>query len=104
MKNYKILIWSAINSLAAALYVFAVSWVMFNGERLFGNMKGFFGPAALLLLFVFSATVEGVLVCGRPVYLYLGGKKEEAVKLFVYTVAFFGIITAGVLVFLALMK
>jgi len=88
MQKYKLFLWSVINSLATFLYILGVAWLMFNGERLFGNAehKSFLMPAALLLLFVLSATIVGALVLGRPVYLYLGGQKSEAVKLLIYTV------------------
>ncbi len=86
MKNSKILIWGVIDSLGAFIYILTVAYLMFNGEKIFGEIDNFLGPAALLLLFVLSATIVGSLVLGRPVYLYLNGFKKEAVKLLIYTI------------------
>ena len=66
---------------------------MFNADSIFGKMNSFLGPAALLLLFVLSATIVGALVLGRPIYLYLGGSKAEAIKLLAYTIGCLFIIT-----------
>ena len=87
MKDSKILTWSIINSLAAFVYISGVAWLMFNGEKFFGKATSFLMPAALLLLFVISATIVGALVLGRPAYMYFNGQKQEAVRLLIYTVA-----------------
>ncbi len=86
MKNSKIFLWSIVNSLGAFLYISAVAWLMFNANEIFGRIDNFWGPAALLLLFVLSATVVGSLVLGRPIYFYFSGFKKEAVKLLIYTI------------------
>ena len=86
MKNEKIWIWSLVNALGVFIYVMAVAWIITNGERIFGQMQNFWGPVAFLLLFVFSALVTGLLVFGRPVYLYLNNFKKEAVKMLLFTV------------------
>jgi len=93
MKNSKLVYWSIINSLAAFAYILWVAWLMFNANLIFGQMKSFWGPAALLLLFVLSATIVGALVLGRPIYIYLNGQKAEAVKLLAYTIGCLFIIT-----------
>jgi hypothetical protein len=80
------LVWqSAISAVGVLAYIMLVAWIMNNGERLFGEMDNYIGPVVFLMLFVFSATVTGLLVLGRPVYLLLSGQKNEAVKLFFYT-------------------
>ena len=93
MKNSKIIYWSVINSLAAFAYILWVAWLMFNASSIFGQIKSFWGPAALLLLFVLSATIVGALVLGRPIYIYLNGQKIEAIKLLAYTISCLFIIT-----------
>ena len=100
MKNSKLLFWSIVNSLGAFVYILGVAWLMFNGERFFGKATSFLMPAALLLLFVLSATIVGALVLGRPIYLYLNGLKLEAIRLFVYTVICLFLI--AIIVFLAI--
>lgn len=86
MKNLKIVHWSIINSLGAFVYISAVAWLMFNGKNFFPKQDNFWMPVGLLLLFVLSATIVGALVLGRPIYLYLDGKKSEAIKLLAYTI------------------
>jgi len=70
------------SSVGVFVYVVIVTLIMSNGEKLFGKMTTLGGPIAFLMLFVFSALITGSLVLGRPIYLYLNGKKEEAVRLF----------------------
>jgi len=50
-------------------------------------------PIAMLMLFVFSATLCGALVLGRPILWFLDDKKKEAIKLFSYTLASMMVIT-----------
>ena len=50
-------------------------------------------PMMMLSLFVLSAAVMGFLFVGEPLMLYLDGKREEAVKFFLTTVATFAVIT-----------
>ena len=78
------------------VYVMLVSWLMTNGDKLFGKMDGYIGPVAFLMLFVFSVAVTGLLVLGRPAYLFLSGEKAEAVKLFFYTLAWMLVIVLAV--------
>lgn len=87
MNNKNLIQISFLNSFGTLAYIALVSLIMDNGEKLFGKMGGALGPVAFLLLFIFSASVTGLLVAGRPVYLFLEGQKKEAIKLLVYTVA-----------------
>jgi len=93
---------SFINSLGALMYIGIVSWVMQNGERLFGKMNNFLGPLALLLLFTLSALIVGGLILGKPMMLYLDGKKKEAVQLLLTTGGWLGLFTVLALLVLAL--
>lgn len=77
---------SFTNALGVAVYCSLVAYIMQNGERLFGKMQNFWGPLSFLMLFVLSAAIVGSLVFGKPVVLYLEGKKNEAIKLLGYTV------------------
>ncbi len=49
-------------------------------------------PILFLSLFTLSAAVMGYLFCYQPLRLYLDGKKEKAVKLFLQTVGIFALI------------
>ena len=94
------LCWQSLaHSLGVFVYIVIVALIMSNGDKLFGKMTNFWGPIAFLLLFVFSALVTSSLVLGRPVYLYFDGKKEEAVKLFLYTIGWLFGITLVVFLF-----
>jgi len=69
-------------------YIVLVAWIMNLAPILFGRISGIWGPVAFLLLFVLSAAITGALVLGKPILLYLEGAKQEAVKLFIYTIGF----------------
>ncbi len=104
MNNKDIIKWSLINSLGVVVYVALVSTVMQNGEKTFGEMKNYVGPMAFLLLFVFSALVTGLLILGRPVYLFLDSVSKEAVKMLIYTVGWMFVIIILMLVVNMLLK
>ncbi|MDD5527523.1 MAG: hypothetical protein PHO56_00920 [Patescibacteria group bacterium] len=93
MKNSTLIVNSFLNALGVALYIVGVSFILRNGERIFGKMDNFLGPVAFLLLFVLSAAITGALTLGRPAVLYLENRKIEAVKLFFYTLGWLGVIT-----------
>jgi hypothetical protein len=104
MKNFKLIINGLINSLGVLIYVSAVSWLLFSGEKIFGKASSFLMPAALLLLFVLSAAITGSLVLGKPALLYFENQKSEAIKLLFYTIGWLFIITVIVMGGLALFK
>ena len=85
------------NSLLTVLYIIFVAGFLFNAQWIFPHEPSVVIPIGMLLLFVFSATVCGSLVLGRPIIWFLDGKKKEAVSLFGYTILFFFL--AAVIVF-----
>lgn len=85
---------SLLNALGVFLYVSAVSWVMINGEKLFGDGEHLMLPVAILMLLVLSVAVVGTLIFGYPVWLYFEGKKKESVKALGSTLAFVFLLTA----------
>ena len=85
MKNSSLINRAILNSLGVSVYIFLVSLIMNNGEKIFDKMSNLFGPIAFLMLFVLSALVTGGLVLGKPVLLYADGSKKEGVRLFIYT-------------------
>lgn len=87
MNKQKIWLWSLVDAVGVFAYVMLVVLVMSNVERIFGQMENFWGPVTFLLLFVFSALVCGLLVFGRPIYLWFDNAKKEAVKMLLLTVA-----------------
>ena len=104
MNNPKLILQGFLFSLGVVAYVSLVVIVMFNGTTLFGTMDNFWGPMAMLLLFIVSAAITGSLVFGRPVYLFITGFKSESVKLALYTIGFLFLETIIVLSGLALSK
>lgn len=93
MKNSKLIFASFFNSLGVTAYISAIALIMRNAEKIFGQKDNFFSPVAFLLLFVLSAAITASLVLGRPVLLYLGNRKPEAIKLFLYTIGWLFILT-----------
>lgn len=57
-------------------------------------------PIAMLLLFVCSAAITGFLVFGKPIMMYLDGKKKEAIWLVSLTLVVLLIITIIVFILL----
>lgn len=103
MNTKKIAISSFLHSLGVVIYITLVATLMQNGDKLFGKTDNkFFAPIAFLMLFVFSALTCGLLVLGRPMYLYFSNEKEKAIRLllatagwlFVMTLLAFGILIA----------
>lgn len=78
MKNSRLLKSFALSS-GVVIYVALISFLLLNGENLFGHMANYSGPFLILLLLVFSVAIVGVLIFGYPIYLYMEEKKKEAV-------------------------
>jgi hypothetical protein len=91
-----------VNTLGVLVYVGIVATVMNNAERIFGKMDSVIGAVGFLMLFVLSAGVVGSLIVGKPIFMYLDGKKKEAISLLAWTLAFLAIVTIIILVYLGL--
>ncbi|MFA5987598.1 MAG: hypothetical protein WC797_03035 [Candidatus Paceibacterota bacterium] len=85
------------------VYVALISLFFSNTKDMFGSVPtpNMLIPMMMLLLFVFSAAVTGLLVFGGPVYLFLDNRKGEAVKLLSSTLFF--LLVLVLLVILALL-
>lgn len=99
--NKNLIVRGALDAVGVFIYTAAVAWLMFNGQKIFGKAETFWMPVALLLLFVLSAAITGLLVLGKPIVLYLNGSKKEAVRLLLYTLASLCIIM--IIVFISLL-
>lgn len=86
-----------INALSALAYIAVIASFMFYAPQLMGHKDTLLVPIAMLSLFVLSAATMGFLFFYQPLFLYLDGKKEESVTLFLQTVAVFA---CGTLLFL----
>lgn len=83
-----------VNVLLTTGYIILVASFMYYGaEAKIGKVNSFLGPAAFLMLFVFSAALTGFLIFGKPAQMYVDGKKKEALSLLINTLGFFSVIT-----------
>ena len=91
---------ACINSVGTFAYIVLVVFLIFS-MRIFSEQKDtILIPIAMLLLFVCSVAITGFLVFGKPVMLYMDGKKKDAVSLLVYTLGILALITIMVFIFL----
>lgn len=85
------------NALAAIIYIVCVVLVMNWASNNIFMENSLLMPIMIISLFTLSAAVMGYVFCSQPLRLYLDGKKEEAVKLFIQTVVIFAIIPFSIL-------
>jgi len=99
--NKKLLSRSFFHAILAVLYILGVAFLMKNGERIFGNdnNQSMLTPVALLLLFVISAAVMGILILGKPVLMYLENQKKDALVMLFYTVGWLAVAFLSLLSF-----
>lgn len=87
---------------SAVLYIALVAMVMSYAERIFGEQEdGVLAPIGFLLLLVVSAATMGMLIFGKPIMLYIDGKKREAVTMVVCTIGSLAAFTALLFVIMA---
>lgn len=90
MKHNAIWKWAAIDAAATVLYiVLVVQFPVYFEKHSLGQQHGVLVPIFMLMVLVFSASVTGSLVFGRPIVWYLDGKKKEAAQLLGTTLALF---------------
>lgn len=84
-----------LHAFGTSAYIAGISSLLFYGENFlpFPEEDAVYMPIMMLSLLVFSAALTGSLVFGRPLLWYLDGKKQEAVKLLIYTLGFFAVTT-----------
>ena len=89
-----------IDSFGTAAYIILIVSFIFS-LQIFSEKKDIIIiPIAMLLLFVSSAAITGFLVFGKPIMLYIDGKKREAVSLLGYTLGILFLITLMSFIFL----
>lgn len=99
MFDKKIVKQSVLFSSLAVLYIALVSTIMSNAERIVGQQeKGVIAPIIFLLLLVVSVATMGTLIFGKPIMLYMDGKKREAVAMVICTIGSLAIYTGLLLV------
>ena len=89
-----------LNAVYAGLYI-ALIVLLINSFQKFAPVEdGILIPMTMLSLFVFSASVMGLLFLYKPLTMYLDGLKKEALSFFLKTLGTF----AGVaIIFVILM-
>ena len=93
MKNKNLFGWAVVDAVAVALYAGLVAGLVINIGQRFKGPVGFQGPAVMLMLLVFSVALVGLLIFGRPAWLYLVGDKSGALRLVLWTLAVLAVIT-----------
>ncbi|PIN87995.1 hypothetical protein COV12_00855 [Candidatus Woesearchaeota archaeon CG10_big_fil_rev_8_21_14_0_10_32_24] len=89
-----------IDAIGTTAYIILVVSFIFSLQVLAPKEDIVIIPIAMLLLFVTSAAITGFLVFGKPVMLYIDGKKKEAVSLLGYTLGILFLITIIFFIFL----
>jgi len=90
-----------IDAIGTAIYIILVASFMFSLQSFSAiEVKTVIIPIAMLLLFVCSAAITGFLIFGKPVMLYIDGRKREAILLISYTIGILFLITLMAFIFL----
>ena len=89
-----------IDAIGTTAYIILVASFMFSLQGFESKEDIIIIPIAMLLLFVCSAAITGFLVFGKPVMLYIDGKKKEAISLLSYTLGILVLITLISFIFL----
>ncbi|MBI2097224.1 MAG: hypothetical protein HYT40_03720 [Candidatus Sungbacteria bacterium] len=103
MKKSDHLLKGLLSAIGVLVYTSAVAWLGFHNQEIFGKPTNFLTPLFVLLLFVISASITGLLVLGKPIHLYLSGLKKEAFTLLFATLAWL-ILFIIVVVFILLIQ
>lgn len=102
MKKSDYFLRSLVHAAGVVLYTSAVAWLMFHGQQVFGKPANFLMPLIVLLLLIISASITGMLVFGKPIFLYLDGLKKEAFTLLFATLGWLVVFAAAVVSILLL--
>lgn len=97
MKHHHSIVRGFLDALGTGAYITLVALFFQNANTFLGKVQGLWAPIFFLLLFVSSAAITGSLVLGKPVLLYLEGKKRDGIELFLWTVVFLVILALIVL-------
>lgn len=98
----KIITRALLDALGTFVYIILVVSFIFSMQIFADKPDNIIIPIAMLLLFVCSAAITGFLVFGKPIMLYIDGKKKDAVYLLAYTLAILFMITVAVFIVLSL--
>jgi len=85
-----------VNAFMATAYITALVSIVFNAPKTTVFENTIMAPIMFLSVFVLSASIMGYLFIYQPLRLFFEGKQQEAVRLFLLTVASFAGITVAV--------
>lgn len=102
--NRELLFKTFRNTLGAAVYIFVVSQIMQNGDKLFGKVDNMLAPFVFLLLFSLSAATVGSLTLGLPIIMFFDGKKADSIKAAIYSISWLGLYTLIGVILLIVLK
>lgn len=91
-----------LNALGTLVYIILVVSFIQLLQVYMPKEDNFLIPIAMLLLFVCSAAITGFLVLGKPIILYIDGKKQEAIYLLGSTIAILVLIT--IIIFISMIS
>ncbi len=83
------------NAITASIYIIFIVFTLnfvFKMETNTG-IAAFLTPIMMLSLFTLSVAVMGYIFFYQPILLFLDGKKDKAINLFLKTLGIFGILT-----------
>ena len=89
----KLVLRAVLNSLGTAVYIILVVSLIFSLQRYVEPKDTILAPIIMLMLLVCSAAITGFLVLGKPVMLYIDGKKKEAMSLLSCTIGILALLT-----------
>jgi hypothetical protein len=92
---------SFLSALGVFFYVLLVALIPAYANQWFGPHDNFFTPVFILLLLVLSVAVVGLLIFGRPVFMYLEGFKKQAWALLLYTIGWLAVFVVITMLLLA---
>jgi hypothetical protein len=78
----KLVKFAFFSALGETVYILLIALFVIYSGRFKGNEPSILPIIVFLLTFVFSAALSGALILGKPILLYLEGKKKEAITLF----------------------
>lgn len=96
MKN-ELIVRSLGHAALTFLYISLVGWFMSHADETLGTVPEVVAAMTMLTLFVVSAAVTGSLVVGRPILLYIEGKKAEAFQFFAGTIGWLLVILVSLM-------
>ena len=87
MNSRQIVLAGLRNGAGAIGYIVCIVWFVTVGTRGM-NEPSVLIPMMMLTLFVLSALIEGAIVLGQPILMFVQGERQDAAKVLATTVGF----------------